>query len=136
MENSKNTKRTAIIISDSSKESADIEDIAKEKFRTVIIDDNSYSFEYINEKIKYFSAMIISSKKASENNYQIFKQFEADPLLSPVPIIVYCHNVTNDEYAENCLENGAVDVIYPPFVRKLIIHKIESAMHEKNSVTF
>lgn len=136
MENQKNIKKTVIIISDCSENFIKIKQILEENFNPVIIDESSYSFEYISMKIKYFSALIIRSEKAAENNYKIFKQFSSDPLLLPVPIIVCCHDISDDSYAEKCLEYGAADIIYPPLNKKFIIYKIQSAMHLKNSATF
>lgn len=136
MEISKSIKKTVIIVSDDSQNYSDIKDIIEENYNLIVVSENLYSFEYISENISHFSALIISSKKASENNYQVFKQFEVNPVLSSIPVIIYCNDITSDIYAEKCLENGAVDIIYPPLVSKFLIHKIENAMHEKNSVTF
>lgn len=135
MENQKNIKKTIIIVSDGSENFFEIKKMLSEKFNPVVIDESSYSFEYIM-KIKYFSALIIKSEKAAEDNYKIFKEFSSDPLLSPVPIIVCCQDILNDMYAENCLDCGAADIIYPPFSKRLLIHKIQSSMHLKNSATF
>lgn len=68
MEISKGIKKTVIIVSDDSQNYSDIKDIIEENYNLIVVSENLYSFEYISENISHFSALIISSKKASENN--------------------------------------------------------------------
>ncbi|MGN0606465.1 MAG: diguanylate cyclase [Oscillospiraceae bacterium] len=135
MENSNlNQKKRRIIIV--SGEFAELKKILDKKYDTVLIDKSTYSFDYIIKRKKHLGALIISNEKAVENDYEIFRLFEADPLLSSVPIIIYCHNLNEAVNAEPCLEHGAADIIYPPFSEKIFMHKIACCIRLKNSATF
>lgn len=128
-------KKTIIIASDNTVNYSELTEILKCHYILKEIPYNSLNKDYIMQ-FKKIAALVIPYRTAEHNNYRILKLFNSDNLLVQIPVLIFCSDFNEIQYAEKCLEYGAAEILYPPFSEKLLIHKIKCSLKLQDSLTF
>lgn len=89
----------------------------------------------LRERYREFSAILIGSETAVENNYNVLKEIQKKSKFRLIPVLVFSSGSVSEKVLD-CLEYNAADFIVPPYYKKIIKNRIENAIRCRDSASF
>ena len=91
--------------------------------------------DIMRERKADLSAVVIDIDMAKADEFRFLRSAKEEGLLDITPVVIASRRPL-EEGDMRCFQEGAVDVMAPPYFREVAIRRVENAIHVMNSTTF
>jgi hypothetical protein len=133
--NKQTTKKKLLFLYDNLQQSNAVCELLSGDYDLLCTESREELKMLLRERYSEFSAILIGSETAVENNYSVLKEIQKKSKFRLLPVLV----VASERFSENvidCLEYDAADFINPPYYKKIIKNRIENAIRCRDSASF
>ncbi len=134
-EQNNNTIKKILLISENNRISSEISTLLNDRYSFFFAESIEAGIQQLEQNYSDISAILLNSALAAEKGIDFMAKVREEPRFMFIPIILVAGGVPMNEEIE-CLTQGAVDIIVPPFHKKLTEQRIKNAIRLKDSASF
>ena len=127
-------KRTVLVIEDNENNRDLLCALLEDQYNVLDAENGKIGLDIFKEHFREISVILLDMQMPVMNGYEFLEIVQNDQLMSNIPIIVVTATNTPDE-EEKCLSLGASDFITKPYNRRIILHRINSVIKLRESVS-
>lgn len=136
MNSEQNNKiKKLLLISENSRISSEMGTLLNDRYSFIFSDSIEAGIQQLEQNYSNISAILLDSMLAAKKGKEFMARVKEEPRFMFIPIILVASGIPMNEEIE-CLSQGAVDIIVPPFHKKLTEQRIENAIRLKDSASF
>lgn len=124
-----------LLISENNGISSEISILLNDRYDILFADNIESGTQLLEQNYSNISAILLDSMLAAEKGKDFMGRVKEEPRFIFIPIILVASGIPMNEEIE-CLTQGALDIIVPPFHKKLIEQRIKNAVRLKDSASF
>lgn len=129
------TIKKLLLISENKGISGEISTLLNDRYDILFADSIEAGTQQLEQNYSNISTILLDSMLAAEKGKDFMARVKEEPRFMFIPIILVASGIPMNEEIE-CLTQGALDIIVPPFHKKLIEQRIRNAVRLKDSASF